>query len=486
MQTTLTKSKILCTLGPSTNTVKQIKNLVDLGMDCARINFSHGTNADKETLFNNIREANETVAVLCDIQGPKIRIGQIKEGGAFLHNGKKIIVTTEEITGDKNKITISHKKLPEEVKKDDLIYINDGLICLKVNKIENREIECDVVTGGNISSRKGVNLPSTEISLRVPTKKDIEDLALIAKLDPEYVAISFVCDKEDVLSVRKVLKENGNSNVKLISKIERPIALENFDSILEASDGIMVARGDLGVEIPPEDVIPAQKEMIRKCNIAGKVVIVATQMLESMVKSPVPTRAEVSDVYNAIEDGADAVMLSAETASGDYPEKAVEIMERTIRTSESLSFRTRDPEDFDSQRESFSEVIGHLVYSACNEFCEMGFENGKIICITQSGYSSHMISKYRPFLPILGITSNKRVAREMRLVWGVEPIYIPDIDLEDCNAMNRVVHTVKTCFDQKLLEEEDKIIIAGNIFNLKSQTNTVSIFRAKDLLGDKV
>jgi pyruvate kinase len=481
--TKLTKSKILATLGPSTSTVEEIKTLSDIGIDCTRINFSHGDADQKRDLFNNVRKANNKLAILCDIQGPKIRIGEMVEKGTTLNTGKTIVITTEPIVGNSEKLSISYPQLPNEVAKGELIYINDGIVCLEILSASGNEIVCKILAGGLLTSRKGVNLPSTEISLSVPTVKDIEDLKLIAELDPEYVAISFVKDEEDVKNIRDLLSSYGNDKIKLISKIERPVALENFDSILAASDGIMVARGDLGVEIPPEDVIPAQKDMVKKCNIAGKPVIVATQMLESMVKNPVATRAEVSDVYNAIADGADAVMLSAETASGDYPENAVTIMERIIRTSESLSLSSKDPDDYDSDNETFSEIIGHLVYSASKEFCDMDCYSGKIICITESGYTGQMISKYRPFLPIIGITSDIRVSREMKLLWGIEALLIEDLHKEK-DPFKRIKISVKRCLEEDYIDEIDKIIVAGNIFNLKSQTNMVSVFSVDDVMGD--
>jgi len=430
-------------------------------------------------LFNNVRNTDPRLAILCDIQGPKIRIGEVVEGGVNLQTGKKITVTTEEVIGNDNRIQINYSELPKEIKTGEKIFINDGIVCLQVDNVENTEIGCTILSGGYISSRKGVNLPSTDISLKVPTEKDLEDLELIAELDPEYVAVSFVGTAQDVEKIRHILADHGKEKIKLISKIERPVAVENFDAILKASDGIMVARGDLGVELPPEQVLPVQKEMIRKSNITGKPIIVATQMLESMVKSPVPTRAEVSDVFNAIEDGADAVMLSAETASGDFPVEAVTIMERIIRVSESL-MPPRDPDEFDSDDETIAEIIGHLVFSACKEFKDMKYESGKIICLTSSGYTAEMISKYRPPLPIVGITSIPRTAKELRLVWGVEPLLIPG--LKDAKkTIERIKIAVTECLDNKLVEPDEKIVVAGNFFDFPSQTNMLSIFTADDL-----
>jgi pyruvate kinase len=391
------------------------------------------------------------------------------------------MVTTEDIEGSEDNITINYAKLPEEIEPGELIYINDGIVCLKAESIHGNEIKCSILSGGFISSRKGVNLPNTEISLKVPTEKDTEDLKLIAELDPEFVAASFVGTADDMNKIRDLLSGYGNSSIRLISKIERPVAVENFDSILEASDGIMVARGDLGVELPPEEVLPVQKEMIRKANIAGKPIIVATQMLESMIKAPVPTRAEVSDVFNAIEDGADAVMLSAETASGDFPAEAVTIMERIIRSSEAL-IPSRDPDDYDSKNETISEVIGHLVYSACKEFNDMGYSQGKIICLTQTGHSARMISKYRPNLPIIGVTPVLNTARELKLQWGVEPLLLTQMNEID-KTRDKIKVAVKTCLEREYISDTEKLIIAGNFFDLPHKTNMVSIFSVEDVLA---
>ncbi|KPA12896.1 Pyruvate kinase [Candidatus Magnetomorum sp. HK-1] len=476
----ITQSKIICTLGPSCHTQEQIKRLADIGMDCTRINFSHGSHEDKVKIFENVREADDRLAILCDIQGPKIRIGTVKDSGVHLKQGKKIIVTTDPIEGDQERISISYEKLPQEAKSGDLIYINDGLVSLKILDIEKNNLNCEIITGGFISTKKGVNLPSTKISLTVPTEKDVEDLKLIAKLDPEYIAVSFVNDDQDILTIRKILEDAGNPNIKLIAKIERPFALENFDKILAVSDGIMIARGDLGVEIAAEDVQPVQKSLIRKCNIAGKPVIVATQMLESMTNAPTPTRAEVSDVYNAIEDGADAVMLSAETASGQFPDKAAAMMERIIRSAET-HMKHLNPEELDSEKRTHSELIGHLVFSACKDLS--AHSSGKIICLTRSGYTSRMISKYRPFFPIFGITDTKKFSREMRINWGVEPVVIEELENAKTN-IDRIKMAVEECYRRKFIGGDDKIIVTGNnFFNFEQETNMFCMFDLKDIIS---
>jgi pyruvate kinase len=490
----ITKSKIVCTLGPASNTAEQIKALADRGMDVARINFSHGSIDEKIEVFDIIRKIDPSLAIMCDIQGPKIRIGEIEGNGVSLAVDQPFTLTTEEIIGNNERATISYAELPGEAKPGDLIFINDGLISLQVEEVADPEIKCKVLVGGTISSKKGVNLPNTEISMRVPTPKDVEDLKTIARLDPEYVAISFVCDENDVNNIRDILKEFGNENIKLISKIERPFALQNLDSIIDASDGIMVARGDLGVEIPFEQVIPAQKLMIKKANRAGKPVIVATQMLESMINSPVPTRAEVSDVYNAIADGADAVMLSAETAAGQYPNNAVETLERIIKISET-KIPTRNPDDFDSGDGSNEAIVGRTVYYASKQFSDLvkattanddemkeALRHYKSMVLTRSGYSARMVSKFRPMIPIIAITGSKRTARELRLVWGVESVLVGGRIDSDVDTFKKIHEGVGEAISQQWLGEDDKLVICGNLNYLEARTNMVCFFTVRQIL----
>ena len=323
--------KVISTIGPASDSKEVLKKLIDAGVDIFRLNFSHGSHDEKEALFKRIREISDTVGILADIQGPKIRVGKFKDDQAFTLNvGQEIRVYEKEIEGggDNESFSIPLAGFLKGVRKGDYFYVNDGIIKIKVKSKERDHLVGEVIAGGIISNNKGVNIPNSELKTKVPTEKDIKDLEFIARINPDFVAISFVSGGDDVLTVKKMLENYGNSEIKLISKIERPIALENFDDILEVSDGIMIARGDLGVEISPDQVPIRQKELITKCNKEGKPVIVATQMLESMINTPVPTRAEANDIYNAVIDGTDAVMLSAETAVGKYPVNAVEFMNK--------------------------------------------------------------------------------------------------------------------------------------------------------------
>lgn len=423
------KSKIVCTLGPATNSKEMLEKLIKAGMNVARLNFSHGTHEEHAELYNIIRETSAEVAILCDIQGPKIRIGIVDPPVTLIPGNMINISVNQDVNGSQDLISISHKGFLNDVVKGDFVYINDGLVKLVVQKINKNKgyAECEVVLGGLISSRKGVNIPTGNLSTMNPTQKDVKDLKFIAKLNPEYVAASFVATANEVNEVRRILVNEGSPDIKIISKIERPIALENFDEILKASDAIMVARGDLGVEIPFEELPLRQKEIILKSNIDSKPVIVATQMLESMISQARPTRAEVSDVYNAIFDRSDAVMLSAETSVGKYPVRTVQVMSAIVTNAEK-HIPHLDPDQLDSPEQETYETVGHGVYSLSKEFNQLNYR-GKIICFTRGGKSARMVSKYRPPLSIIALTNNLKTARHLNLVWGVAPVYMQELEL---------------------------------------------------------
>ncbi|MBN2154401.1 MAG: pyruvate kinase [Candidatus Lokiarchaeota archaeon] len=485
------RSKIVCTLGPASSTTEMIKALAGRGMDVCRINFAYGTVGENEALFKRVRESDPALALMCDIQGPKIRIGEVGTGEAALETGQDFILTADAVTGDSNRVTVSRKALPGEVKPGDRIYLSDGLVALVVLEVAGDDIRCKVTMGGIISSMKGVNLPGIDLAERVPTEKDAADLQVIAALDPEYAAISFVKDASDMIRTRDILADAGNGRIKLVAKIEHPAALKNFDAILEASDAIIVGRGSLGVEVPFEKLIPEQKRIIKKSNRAGKPVIVATQMLESMVTAPVPTRAEVSDVFNAIEDGADAVMLSSETSSGKYPLNAVEAMSRIIQVSGEY-IPPRNPYEYDTRPIEKTEIIGHLVYDACRELSQSGAPGSpaeqasqparevKILTFTHTGLTARMVSKYRPPLPIVAFTPEQRTARELRLVWGVHAVLVPGSDPGEIMS-RRLVAAVKALADGGGVGEGDTFIITGNLDYALAKTNLVSIFTAREV-----
>jgi pyruvate kinase len=478
--------KIIATLGPASDSKNMIKKLIDTGIDIFRLNFSHGTHDEKRQLVEKIRGIDDYVGILADIQGPKIRVGKFKNDQAYnLNVGQEIKVYENEIEagGDQTQFSIPSVGILRSLKKGDFFYVNDGIIKIKVKNKERDHIVGEVIAGGLISNNKGVNIPSGELTTKVPTEKDIKDLEFITQLNPEYVAISFVSGGDDVLTVKKLLENYGNSEIKLISKIERPVALDNFDQILEVSDGIMIARGDLGVEISPDQVPIKQKELIYKCNKEGKPVIVATQMLESMVNTPIPTRAEANDIFNAVIDGTDAVMLSAETAVGKFPINCVEYMNK-IATTATQHTPLRSPDDYDSDRLTHTQTLGHAIHALAKEMEELNFR-GKILVISRRGYGARMISKFRPPLPIIAMTPFKRTARELHLVWGVQPIHIENIDFFNLDAESLIEDSVKFGVEIGILDENEHVIILLVSRKFQSRGNLVGLYYVGEIIESK-
>lgn len=477
------KSKIVCTIGPASSSEKVLKGMVEAGMDVARINFSHGTHEEHARTIERIRSVDDGVAVMCDIQGPRIRVGRMSEP-ASLERGKTVVITTEDVVGDEGRVPIPYKGLTRDLKKGDRIFIGDGIIMLEVLEVKGREVRCRVLSGGVLTSNKGVNLPRVKLSVSVPTEKDRRDLEFIAGLGPEYVAVSFVGNKGEVKKVRAILDDNGGSEIRLISKIERQAAIESFDGILQVSDGIMVARGDLGVEMSPETVPQLQKEIITRCNREGKPVIVATQMLESMILQPLPTRAEASDVYNAVLDGADAVMLSGETSIGKHPVEAVRIMDRIVTEAERTLPR-RDPDYFDSEHQTIAEILGHAIYTVAGEFDDQGkIDRLYILTITREGYSARMISKYRPPVPILAATPSRRVGRELRLLWGVEPILFEGSPTDSTDHI--IKKAVEKAFQMRYLSKRDYVAVvcaSRAVQSMEKKTNLLGLFQVGEIVG---
>ncbi|MFX1357884.1 MAG: pyruvate kinase [Promethearchaeota archaeon] len=476
--------KIVATLGPVSSSKQMIKRLIDAGVDVFRLNFSHGTHDEKKELFDRIREVNEYIGIIADIQGPKIRVGKFKNDQAYILNvGDEVKVFETEIEGggDQTQFSIPLVGFIKSIRKGDYFYVNDGIIKIKVKSKEKDHLLGEIIAGGLISNNKGVNIPSGELKQRVPTEKDIKDLEFIADLNPDYVAISFVSGGDDVLTVKRLLENYGNSEIKTISKIERPVALDNFDQILEVSDGIMIARGDLGVEISPDQVPIKQKELIYQCNREGKPVIVATQMLESMTNTPVPTRAEANDIFNAVIDGTDAVMLSAETAVGKYPIESVEYMNK-IATTASQNSPIRIPDDYDSDRLTHTQTLGHAIHSLSKEMEQLNFR-GKILVITRHGYGARMISKFRPPLPIIAMTPFKRTAQELNLVWGVQAFHIENIDFFNLDAEKLIEESVKFGVQNGTIDENEHVIILLVSRKFQSRGNLVGLYYVGEILN---
>lgn len=416
------KTKIVCTIGPASESLDNLKALIEAGMNVARLNFSHGDFEEHGNRIKNIREAcrqtGKTVAILLDTKGPEIRTGKMKEEPIELVAEEFLTLTTEEILGDKDRISVTYKELPQDVKVGDTILIDDGLIGLTVVDVEGTEVRTRIVNGGPIKSKKGVNIPSVKISLPGITEKDAKDIVFGIEQGVDFIAASFVRKAADVLEIRELLERHNANYIQIISKIENEEGVENLDEILEVSDGLMVARGDLGVEIPAEQVPLVQKTIIRKCNTAGKPVITATQMLDSMQRNPRPTRAEASDVANAIFDGTDATMLSGETAAGRYPIESVLTMARIAEKAESvLEYREIFLRQSNSQQASITEAISQAVANSA-----LDLHAKAIITATESGYTARMVSKYRPKAPVIAVTPNEQVIRRLALVWGVIPV----------------------------------------------------------------
>jgi pyruvate kinase len=410
------KSKIVCTIGPASESLENIKKLILAGMNVARLNFSHGDFEEHGNRIKTIRQASQelgkTVAILLDTKGPEIRTGKLEVEPIELVQDEYLTLTTEEILGDQNRISITYADLPNDVQVGSTILIDDGLIGLTVVDIQGTEIKTRIVNGGTIKSKKGVNVPGVAISLPGITEKDTNDIIFGIEQDIDFIAASFVRKASDVQEIRALLEKHNASHIQIISKIENQQGVDNLDEILAASDGLMVARGDLGVEIPAEDVPLAQKLMIQKCNIAGKPVITATQMLDSMQRNPRPTRAEASDVANAIFDGTDAIMLSGETAAGKYPVESVLTMSRIAEKAESaLNHREIFMKQQIAQETTVTEAISQSVAISALDL------NAKaIISSTVTGHTARVVSKYRPKSQIIAVTTQERTMRQLALV----------------------------------------------------------------------
>lgn len=463
------RTKIICTLGPSTDSKDRIRELINAGANVFRLNFSHGNHEEHGRHISIIRdlerEFGRRFAIIQDLQGPKIRVGELSEG-VELVNGGKVILTTDQVIGTGNTIPVTYPELPSDVKIGDRILMDDGLIELKVTSKSRTEVECVVTNGGVLLSHKGINLPGVPISIPSLTEKDIEDLKFGVSEGVDYIALSFVRKTEDVLQLRDVLRKlNGNQAI--ISKIEKPEALKEIDEIIKASDAVMVARGDLGVEVPIEDVPILQKMIIKKCNEYGRPVITATQMLDSMMREPRPTRAEATDVANAVFDGTDAVMLSGETSAGSFPVESVKIMDLIIRRSEPRLIELDRKLEFKKVRKDFTDSIADAA-------CELSEHLGAsiIVSISITGTTARALSKHRPQASIFALTDNVDVVRKLTLVWGVEPVEVEYISNTD-EMLTRISGLLKSA---GIASAGDVFVLtAGTPLMARGTTNTLRI-----------
>lgn len=456
------KTKIIATIGPASSSKENLKSLIDSGMNIARLNFSHGGHAEVFEIIKNIRELNDElglhVGLLADLQGPKIRLGEVKDGGVPIKSGHQLTITTKKCVGDDKKVYLSYPEFPKDVAEGDTVLINDGKLVLQVTGTDRKtEVTATVEHGGLMESRKGVNLPNTKISMPCLTEKDLADLDFAIKNNVEWIGLSFVRGAEDVIELKNIIKAQGG-NSKVVAKIEKPEAVRDLNNIIRETDAVMVARGDLGVEIPMQEVPVVQKTIVKKCINESKPVIIATQMMESMITNPAPTRAEVNDVANAVLDGADALMLSGETSVGDHPALVVKSMYSIIRHLEikgDIYYRTVKPIS------SIDRTITDSICQTSVTLAEQADAKG-IITMTNSGYTAFKIASYRPKANIFVFTDNRSILNMLSLVWGVRGFFY-----------DKYVSTDHTIADLKLRLKREGMVKEGDlVINIASMPIT--------------
>jgi len=466
------RTKIVATLGPASAKPDVLYSMFNAGLDVCRLNFSHGSQADHQEVLDTIRSINQkynyNVGILADLQGPKIRIGMVKDGGIHLVNGSHTIITTKECIGNEERIYITYDTFPKDVKAGEIILLDDGKLQMRVietNLID--EVKCEIVHGGILTSRKGVNLPNTKVSIPSLTIEDRKNLEFVLENDVEWIGLSFVRNAEDIIELKDIIKERGKS-ARVIAKIEKPEAIANIDAIIAVSDGIMVARGDLGVEMPMEEVPLLQKMIVQKCRAASKPVIIATQMLESMITTPRPTRAEVNDVANSVLDGADAVMLSGETSVGEFPLIVIETMQKIIQNIETNNYPFHVEKFLKPKSGTF---LGDAV---CDSACNLSKQTNAvgIVSMTSSGYTAFEISSHRPKAYTYIFTSNINLLNTLSLLWGVQGFYYDRFESTD-ETIQDVNNFLK---EQKLVKKGDVIINTASIpLERKGKTNMLKV-----------
>lgn len=465
------KTKIICTIGPASSNAETLEKMVNAGMNVARLNFSHGSHEEhkiKIDLIKKVREKlNKPIAIMLDTKGPEYRVGTFKNGKEELVEGAEFTFTPDEIEGDATKVSVSYKKLAKEMFPGDRILVNNGLLIFEVKEIKDKDVVCTVLAGGTISDRKSMSFPEKVLKLTYLSEKDKEDLLFGIKEGVDFVACSFVSYKQDLLDVRSFIDANGGKDISLIAKIENQTGVDNIEEICEACDGIMIGRGDMGVEIPFEELPAIQKHLITKCRLLGKRVITATEMLESMISNPRPTRAEISDVANAVYDGTSAVMLSGETAAGKYPDLTVATMARIVlETEKNIHYKKR----FYSSDFMIRNTMDAISHSICA--LSMDIDAKAIVVNSISGMTVRMVSRFRSPVDIIGLCTDEKTCRKLALSWGVTPIMteqMPSMEVLFYNAKN----IAKDTFN---LSENDKIIITGGLVTGQSgNTNTIRV-----------
>ncbi len=465
------KTKIICTIGPASESEERLRELMLAGMNVARFNFSHGTHEEQREKYQKVLKVREElgmpVATMLDTKGPEIRLRDFEGGRAELKTGQTFVMTTEEMLGTDKKAAISYKNLKNDISVGTTILIDDGLIEMAVEDLRGEEIVCRVVHGGFVSNHKGVNVPGAVLSMPYISQEDREDILFGIKMGYDLIAASFVRCKDDILQVRRLLQEHG-SDAKIIAKIENMQGIQNLEEILEVSDGIMVARGDMGVEIPLEEVPVLQKKMIKLANAQGKHVITATQMLESMIKNPRPTRAEATDIANAIYDGTTAIMLSGESAAGLYPVEAVKTMARIAESAEKdIDYRARMSRIYAEKKSGTTMAIA---YAACSTAMDLGA--AAVITVTMSGFTAEAISRCKPACSIIGCTVNEKVYRQLNLLWGVNPLMLG----QEENAEELFGSAIEEAKRAGYIKQGDKVVVtAGVPLGIAGNTNMIKV-----------
>ena len=453
------KTKIVCTIGPASQSEKVMAEMLKAGMNVARLNFSHGDHAyHKETIenFRRVRERlGKPAAIMLDTKGPEVRIGTFKDGKATLVSGNTFTLTTEAVEGDYNRVSVTYADLPSQLKAGDRVLIDDGRLELTVKEINDTDVVCTVITGGDVTNRKGVNIPGVHLDIPYLSERDMADLRFGVEMDVDYIAASFVRSAEDVIAMRNYLDYYGGHNIRIIAKIENTEGIENFEEILKHANGIMVARGDMGVEVNYERLPGLQKRFIRRCYQSGKIVITATQMLESMIHNTTPTRAEITDVANAVFDGTSAVMLSGETAIGDHPALVVKVMGRIAAQAEKDAFEIGAYRAFAARDLDYGDATNAICDAACTTARDL--HAAAILTVTRSGYTAQHLSKFRPFEPIVAATPDVKTYNQLALCWGVYPI--PAIYQPDTNVL--VTHAVDCAKRFGYVKAGDRVVVTA-------------------------
>ena len=470
------KTKIVCTIGPASSDEKTLKEMLKAGMNVARLNVSHGTYEGRKKNIETFRKVRDEMgiaaAVMLDTKGPEIRTGNFVNGEEMLKDGQKFTLTTDKVDGTDSIVSVTYKDLPQEVRPGNLVLINDGKIVIKVEETTGTTVTGTVIHGGKISNHKGINLPNVNLKMEYISPQDRADILFGIENDVDYIAASFVRSAEDVLAIRKILEENGGSEIKIISKIESTQGIDNFEKILDVSDGIMVARGDMGVEVAYEKLPGIQKKFIRRCVQSGKIVITATQMLESMTTSPLPTRAEITDVANAVFDGTTAVMLSGETAAGQFPVEAVETMAKIALQAEEDQVKM-PPRNMVWHEMNATDVTNAVGHAACT--LAKDINASAIIAITKTGYTARRMAKFRPDITIVGATPYTKTFHQLALVWGVRPMLAHyRYEIEELFE-----HCAQKALKAGLIQEGDNVVLSAGVpVDVPGNTNIIRVLEA--------